>query len=274
VPSTPAAPGGPTTVVRWRAMDGLLCDLDGVVYRGDVPVPGAVAALSRLRARGTAIVLCTNNSTATTSEYVAKLAHMGLEVSEGEILTSATVTAEVLAMRGMAGGAALVIGERGLRESIARVGLKSTAEHDDLADVVVVGLDRSFDYAAMRRAQRALEQGAAFVATNDDATLPVADGGAWPGAGAILASLEVASGRRAEVMGKPNAPMMDAAERRLRGARDIVVVGDRPETDLRGGALKGWRTVLVLSGVTSPDQAAKLDPAPDAVIESLAELVG
>jgi ribonucleotide monophosphatase NagD (HAD superfamily) len=124
----------------------------------------------------------------------------------------------------------------------------------------------------MRRATLAVRAGAQLVATNDDASFPAPDG-LWPGAGAILASIEVASGARAEVMGKPHPPMMDAVARRLDGCRDIAIVGDRPQTDLRGGIARGWTTILVTSGVVSPEDAPKVDPPPDAVLGSIADLV-
>jgi 4-nitrophenyl phosphatase len=253
-------------------MDGLVCDLDGVVYRGDEPVAGAASALERLRFAGVRIVFCTNNSMRTPEQYVEKLNRYGIRAGTDEVLTSAVVTAEVLEERGFAGRRALVVGGEGLRRALDGIGVAEVDGRGTPADAVVVGLDLLFDYDLMRRAARALHHGAAFIASNDDATFPAPGEERWPGAGAILASLEVAAGRHAEVMGKPHAPMMDAAERRLRGATDIAVVGDRPETDLRGGAARGWRTVLVLSGVTSRDDAGYVDPPPDVVLESIAAL--
>lgn len=258
-----ALPGG---------VDGVVCDLDGVVYRGDEPVPGAAAALERLRSRGVRIVFATNNSRATVEQYVDKLARVGVRARPEEIVTSAVVVGEVLAQRGLAGARAIVVGGDGVRAALASAGIEVV---DDPAtassDLVVVGLDPCFDYDALRRASDAVRAGASLIATNDDASFPV-PGGLWPGAGAILASIEVATGARAEVVGKPHAPMMDAAARRLDGARAIAVVGDRVETDLDGGRARGWTTVLVLSGVTTAAAAATLDPPPDVVVDSLANL--
>jgi phosphoglycolate/pyridoxal phosphate phosphatase family enzyme len=254
-------------------VDGLVCDLDGVVYRDDEPVPGVAEKIEQLRRAGIRIVFCTNNSTKTPAEYADKLRGFGLRAAKDDIVTSSVVTAETLVGRGLRGRRVLVVGEAGLRSALSDGGLRVLDGTDDeAADIVAVGLDRSFDYSAMRRATLALRDGALFVATNDDATFPAPGGRLWPGGGAILASLEVASGRRAEVMGKPHAPMLDAAERRLRGARAIAVVGDRPDTDLRGGTNKGWTTILVLSGVTSRAEAAAAEPRPDVVLDSLASL--
>ena len=110
-----------------------------------------------------------------------------------------------------------------------------------------------------------------MIATNPDPSFPAEDG-LWPGAGSIVAAIEVASGGSAEVIGKPHAPMMDAIEERLAGCDAIAAIGDQPVTDLAGARSKGWATILVLSGVTTADEAAVLDPAPDYVIESLADL--
>lgn len=251
--------------------DGLVCDLDGVVYRGDVPIPGAAEALAALRARGVRVAFCTNNSSATVADYVARLATMGVPAHAQEIVTSAVVTAEVLAQRGLGGRRALVIGGRGLRQALSHAGLVIEEPTSTAIDVVAVGLDTSFDYGALRAAADAVRRGALLVASNDDATLPV-PGGEWPGAGALLAAVETASGRPGEVMGKPHPPMMDVAEARLRPSRHIAIVGDRPETDLRGGAAKGWTTILVLTGVTPAERALTVEPRPDVVVRSLADL--
>jgi 4-nitrophenyl phosphatase len=123
----------------------------------------------------------------------------------------------------------------------------------------------------MRIASSAVRAGALFIATNEDATFPAADG-LWPGAGAILASIERASGRRAEVMGKPHLPMMESAARRLGRRSGVAMVGDRNDTDLEGARSLGWMTILVLSGVTSGTEAARLSPAPDLILDSLGSL--
>lgn len=252
--------------------DGLVLDLDGVVYRGDDPVPGAAEAIARARSAGVQVVFCTNNSSATVAQYVERLARVGVDALPEEIVTSAVVTAEVLLDRGAAGAGAIVVGRDGIREALRSAGVRVIDDPTvEAADYVVVGWDRRFTWEAMRRAAAAARAGAGLIATNDDATYP-APAGLWPGAGAILASIEVASGRRAEVMGKPHRPMMEVAARHLPGARRIAMVGDRPETDLDGARSMGWTTVLVLSGVTDAGAAARLDPAPDHVLEGLAAL--
>jgi 4-nitrophenyl phosphatase len=252
--------------------DGLVCDLDGVVYRGDRVIEGAPQALAALRARGVRIVFCTNNSRSTVRQYVEKFRRLGIPVSAEEILTSGGVTAEVLAERGAVGKTALVVGGDGISEPLAEAGLHVVEPaFDGGVDYVVVGLDVDFTYNAMRSSARAVRNGAALIATNGDATFPAPDG-LWPGAGAILASIEAASGGRAEVMGKPHPPTMAAAARRLEGCKRIAALGDRPDTDLAGGVALGWMTILVTSGVTAPEDAASVVPKPDHVLPSIAAL--
>lgn len=250
--------------------DAVVCDLDGVVYRGDVPIEGSAAAIERLRAAGLQLLFCTNNSRSTVAGYVEKLARIGIEAVPDEILTSAVVTAEELQQRGYPGKTAIVVGGEGIRAALGSVCI---SVKDDPAvtrsDLVVVGWDPDFTYDRLARAATAVREGAAFVATNTDATFPGADG-LLPGAGSLVAAIATASGREAEAMGKPNAPMLDAIERRLQGSSRIAVVGDRPDTDLAGARVRGWTSVLVLSGVTRPDAVDRIDPAPDVVVPDLA----
>jgi phosphoglycolate/pyridoxal phosphate phosphatase family enzyme len=255
-------------------LDGLVCDMDGVLYRGSESIPGAIEAVEALRARGVRLVFCTNNSRSTVEQYLERLHSLGIEAGPEEVLTSAVVTAEVLARRGGASRRALVVGGEGLSAALASIGIELTDDPDS-ADLVAVGWDPAFDYVAMRRATRAVRGGADLIATNDDAAFPAGRNGdldLWPGAGAILASIEVASGRKAEVMGKPHRPMMEAAAERLAGARRIVIIGDRAETDLAGGEAMGWTTILVLSGVTSRADVETVEPKPDVVLDSIADL--
>lgn len=253
-------------------IDALVCDLDGVVYLGDRAIPGAAEALGRLRAAGMRLLFATNNSRLTPESYTAKLARLGVRASEDEILTSAVVTAEVLARRGLSGARALVVGGEGVRAALAGAGIEVVPEGERVADLVVVGWDPDFDYAKLKDAALALQGGAALVATNDDAAYPAPGGELWPGAGSILAAVATAAGAEPEVMGKPHPPFMERAAARLDGARRVAVAGDRPETDLAGAAAQGWLKVLVLSGVTRPEDAARAEPRPDAVVADLAEL--
>jgi 4-nitrophenyl phosphatase len=251
-------------------VDGLVLDMDGVLYRGDEPIAGVPETMSTLRDRDLGLVFCTNNSSRTPQQYVERLEGMGIQASSDEIVTSATATAAVLEERGMRGAKAIVIGRDGVRRALAELDI--TIEDDPevrSADVVVVGFDTAFDFEALKRASIAVRSGALFIATNGDPTFPHSQG-LWPGAGSILAAVETAAGRKAEVMGKPNRPMLAEASKRLGDPRRIAMVGDRPDTDLAGAVAMGWSTVLVLSGVA--DSADGVQPTPDLVLGSLADL--
>lgn len=253
-------------------VDAVVCDLDGVVYRGDEAIDGAAEAIGRLRAMGVRLAFCTNHAGLTPAQCIEKLARLGVRVGPDELVTSAVATAEALDQRGFGGRRAMVIGEAGTREALQAVGIELIDDPTDRAvDLVVVGFDEQFDYAAMRRASLAIRDGATFIATNGDAVIPRADG-LWPETGAICASIELASGVAPETMGKPHLPMMQAAQARVGAGASTVMVGDMPATDLAGGMLMGWRTVLVLSGATSAEQAEALEPRPDMVLASLGDL--
>ncbi|MEY2432027.1 MAG: hypothetical protein QOC92_1752 [Acidimicrobiaceae bacterium] len=239
-------------------------DLDGVVWLVDTPIPGAAAAVNHLRAAGEHLVFVTNNSYMTVAEYDEKLAHHGIE-SHGEVVTSAMAAASLIA----AGERVLVCGGPGVVEAVE--GREAVVVDSADVDVLLVGIHPDFNYDRMRLAATAVRNGARFIATNDDATYPTPEG-PIPGAGAILAAIETASGARAIVAGKPYPPMVDAVRARLPVAGGIVV-GDRPDTDGRLAIALGYRFALVLTGVITADKVDSVDPKPDEVAPDLATLV-
>jgi len=238
-------------------------DLDGVVWLGDQPIPGAAEAVGTLRARGERVLFATNNSFARLAEQEAKLERFGIP-AHGDVLTSAMAAARLVE----AGERALVCGGPGIAEALE--GRGATPVRDGDADAVVVGFHRDFDYERLRVAVRAVQRGARLIATNDDATYPTPEG-LIPGGGAIVAAVAYASGVRAVVAGKPHAPMADLV--REAGGETGTVVGDRPETDGAFARTLGYRFALVLSGVTH-ETDLPVEPAPDTVAPSLAALVG
>jgi len=259
-------------VEKLSGLDGLICDLDGVMYRGAEPIEGSPQAIERLGRLGVHVVFCTNNANPTIDRYIDKLASMGVPIGREDLVTSPVVTAEVLSDEGAAGRSAIVVGGEGLREALRNIDVVvDDGPSSRTADYVVVGLDPDFTYETLKRASFALQNGAELIAANTDASFPAPDG-LWPGAGALVAAVEAASGGRARVMGKPHEPMMRVAKRRLGGASRIAIVGDRPNTDLEGGLAMGWVTILVLSGVTSRDEIDEVEPTPDIVLERLADL--
>ncbi len=245
----------------------VVCDLDGVVYRGTEPVPGAAGALRAIVESGRRIVFATNNSTRTAEDVARTItARVGFDAVAGQIVTSALATAAWIAP---SAPAVLVVGEAGLSATLVEKGCRLVAASDD-ADAVVVGLDRSFDYATLDAASRAVRRGAALYATNTDATFPAA-GALQPGGGSIVAAIETASGHEAVVCGKPHEPMRRII-RELAGDATVAVVGDRAETDVAMGRAEGWATVLVLTGVTAGPGVVPAELTPTVVVESIRDV--
>lgn len=225
----------------------LLFDLDGVLYRGEEPVPAAAPTLSELRRSGIRLVFLTNNSSRTPGQVADKLRALGMDAAPEEVVTSALATAELLAERG--GGSAFVIGGDGLRRALIDAGIVVLDGSVDRAELVVVGFDGSVTYERLKTASLLVQRGARLIATNPDASYPAVDG-LWPGAGALLAVITTTTGAPAEVVGKPFAPLFEAARRRAGGGRPLVI-GDRLDTDIAGAAALGWDSILVLTGVSS-----------------------
>lgn len=253
-------------------LDAIVCDLDGVIYRGSEPIAGAADAIDALRSKGIKVVFATNNATHTVEGYGERLQGLGIPTADDEIVTSAIVTVEEITRRGWSGETVLLVGGEGIRRRCIEAGLELVEGRSGRgAGIVIVSGTPHLTYDHIRDAAFAVRAGAHFLATNADPTFPAPDG-LWPGAGAIVAAIEVASvGPKAEVMGKPHLPMMQAIERRLEGRRRIAVLGDQPGTDLDGGRAMAWATILVLSGVTGADVAGALDPPPDLVVRSIVE---
>lgn len=254
-------------------IDALVCDLDGVVYRGSRVIPGAPEAIAALRARGIKVVFATNNATHTVERYRARLSEIGIETAPDDIVTSAIVTVEEIKRRGWTDRSIYLVGGDGIKARCIEADLRLVDGSDaQEADVVIVSGTPELTYDDLRTAAFAVRNGAAFLATNADPTFPAPDG-LWPGAGAIVAAIQVASGGTPEVMGKPHAPMMQAIARRLPAGARVAAIGDQPGTDLSGARAMGWATILVLSGVTDATAAAALDEQPDLVVETIANAV-
>ncbi|MDQ3812392.1 MAG: HAD-IIA family hydrolase, partial [Armatimonadota bacterium] len=192
-----------------QALSTFIFDLDGVIWRGDTPIAGAVASVMRLRAAGKRCFYCTNNSRQPQSRLAARLRAIGLELEDEDVMTSSSATALYLAGQFRDPFAVYVIGGEGITTALQKVGahvLTGTEIAEETVDCVVVGIDRSFTYDKMRLAQRFILGGARFIATNRDATFPTEEG-VVPGAGAIVASVETATGIIPITMGKPR-PLM------------------------------------------------------------------
>ena len=244
----------------------VLCDLDGVIYRGRSVLAGVPEALRRLGDAGVDVFYITNNSTRTPEEGAEKIRSLtGLETSAEQVLSSSLAAVSIL---GPDDGPVLVVGEGGVSDAVERAGLTETEDPDD-ARSVLVGLARHIDYDLLGRAMGAIRSGARFIATNNDATFPTEDG-FMPGAGAIVAAIAAATSREPIVAGKPHGPMRDLI--RSRGVGEAWVIGDRADTDIAIARDEpDWTSILVLTGVAGDDDAGEYEA--DHVVADFPEAV-
>lgn len=224
----------------------VLLDLDGTVYRGSEPIPGASEAVKRLLAAGFAVRYLTNNSAARPDQITNKLTGMGIPCEPGWVAGTGPAAAAMARSQGFI--LAHIVGEPGLWESFREVGIvPSDAEPQPL---LVTGICRTFDYQMMDRALQSLLGGAFWIATNRDGSYPLEGGRFQPGAGSIVAALEAASGRSPDlVIGKPEPFMICEIGASLSlEPHQMMMVGDREDTDLDAGRRAGSLTWLVLTG--------------------------
>ena len=258
-------------MLDFSRIDGVVSDMDGVLWHGDAALPGMVGFFELVKARRLPVALATNNSSKSEAEYVAKLRRLGVEtVGEGAIVTSRRVTVEHLTRTYPAGAKVFVVGTPGLEAAIAGAGFSLD---DRAADVVVVGIDPAFTYDKLKRASLLVRAGARLVGTNGDAAIPSAEG-MVPGNGSLLAAIETASGGKALVLGKPAPAMYESALRAVGTApARTLMIGDRIDTDMTGARRAGMMTALVLSGATDDAAASAATLVPDAIYPGLDTLV-
>ncbi len=232
----------------------VICDIDGVVYRGDQLIAGSDLALGRLARAGIGIWFATNNSTKTPEMVSARITEMtGVDVPPESVVTSSEAAVGMLDEDERP---VMVLGSSGISGALALAGVETT-ENPTEARALLVGLDFDLSYDRLTRAADAVRAGARFIATNTDPTYPVASG-LLPGGGSMVAAVQTTTGVSPEVAGKPHAPMR--ALLRSRGIGAAWVIGDRVDTDIAlARAETDWRSILVLSGVTGHDVASGAD---------------
>ncbi len=244
--------------------------MDGVIWRGDEPLLDMPAFFQESAEMGIKVVLATNNATRSVAQYLEKLRRYGAELHADQIVNSPMSSAFYLARKYPAGGPVYVVGESGILDTLAEKGFYH-ADENVLA--VVAGLDRHISYPKLSKACHLIREGAEFVGTNPDVTFP-SPHGLTPGAGAILAFIEAASGVKPLITGKPEAFMFEMAISLLGTTiATTLAVGDRLDTDILGGQRAGCRTAAVLSGVSTPDDITAWTPSPDLILNNLAELL-
>jgi len=238
-------------------------DMDGVLYRGKEPVPNAAWGVDALRKAGHTVRFLTNNSARPRSRYIPKLAGLDISCTMDEIITSSHILARLLVERGLEGASVYALGHDGLYEELSQTaGCRISGGESEPVDAVAVGIDRDFSYFKMRIAQFQIMHGAKFFCTNRDSTFPREGGTLVPGAGAVVAAVATASGVEPENVGKPN-PLGVTLVAKLAGfpLEETIVVGDRLDTDIEAGVAAGVKSVLVLTGVTSAEEAVAAPPS-------------
>lgn len=253
----------------------LILDMDGVIWRADTPIGDLPAIFKRIEERGLKYVFATNNGSRTPEQYVDTLAGFGVQVDPSQVVTSALGVAHMLTQKFQPGSKAFMIGEEGIRAALAAKGFEILSlERAPEAHFFVMGIDRQINFEKMREAALLVRVGVPFYATNPDKTFPTPRG-EIPGAGAWISVITTATNIEPTYAGKPYPFMMELSLERL-GTRkeETLVIGDRLETDIAAGQTVGCPCALVLSGVSTREQAETWAPAIDIIADDLSILVG
>jgi NagD protein len=253
-----------------RAKAAFIVDMDGVLYHGNRLLAGAAEFVAWLKARDKRFLFLTNSSERSPAELSQKLSRLGVEVESSHFYTSALATASFLVSQ-KPGGSAYAIGEPGLINALYEAGYTMNNVNPDY---VVVGEARSYNLDTIEKAVSLVTGGARLIGTNPDLTGPT-EKGIMPACGALLAPIELATGRKAYFVGKPNPLMMRHAIRKLGVTREeTAIVGDRMDTDIIAGIESDMETILVLSGVTALADLPRFAYAPRHILEGVFEIPG
>jgi len=261
-------------------INGLIIDMDGVLWHGSEPLPGLNDFFDTLRQRSLPFVLATNNASLTAIQYIAKFASFGVTVSENEILTSGIATASYLAEHHPPELTRIyAIGESGLLEPLIEQGFELTGL-DEIRDpfqnigpdLVVLGLDRTLTWQKLSTATLNIRSGAHFYGTNADTSLPT-EKGITIGNGSILKAIEAATGRKPTTIGKPKPIMYQQAMKMLHTSpEETLAIGDRLDTDILGAINAGTRSILVFSGISTQQDLTQSSYAPTLVMQDIREI--
>ena len=249
---------------------GFICDMDGVIYHGNHLLPGVTEFVNWLKSEKKKFLFLTNSSERSPKELEQKLMRLGLNVDESHFYTSALATAGFLASQ-CPGGSAYVIGEAGLINALYDAGFSM---NDVNPDYVVVGETRSYNYERIEHAVHLVRGGAKLIGTNPDITGPTEKGIA-PATRALISPIELATGKQAYFVGKPNPLMMRVGLKRLGcKSEETVIIGDRMDTDIIAGIESEIDTVLVLSGVTSMENIKNFPYSPKYILNGVGDIIG
>lgn len=247
---------------------GFICDMDGVIYHGNRLLPGVPEFVQWLKDTQKHFLFLTNSSQYTPRELHQKLKRLGLEVDESHFYTSALATAQFLRTQSP-GCSAYVVGEHGLLNALYDVGV---TYNDVTPDYVVVGEAHSYHFEMITKAIRLVNAGAKLIGTNSDLTGPTEEG-IVPACRALIAPIELATGKKAYFVGKPN-PLMMRTGLHLLGvhSEESVMIGDRMDTDIVAGIETGLDTALVLSGVTTREDCQRFPYRPRLILNGVGDI--
>ncbi|MBN1266879.1 MAG: HAD-IIA family hydrolase [Anaerolineales bacterium] len=255
-----------------NSIRAVIFDLDGVVWRGNTPLPGAQDIFTYLRENNIPFALATNNATASREEFKQRMEDIGVPVSVEEITTSAVATAEYLKGEYPPGTKVIMLGENGLMQAMLDAGL-TLVEDPEEAEIAVSAMDRELTWKKLNKMVNAIRRGIPYIATNGDGSFPL-ENGYGVGSGGIMAALEKASDVKALTIGKPEPRMYEIVMKRLQAKpQSILVLGDRLETDILGAIRAGMKTGLLLTGVTSREMLETSSIQPDLIFEDLFEVI-
>lgn len=247
---------------------GFICDMDGVIYHGSRLLEGSKGFVDWLKSEGKQFLFLTNSSARSPRELHQKLQHMGIEVGEEHFITSGMATAHFIASQ-YPGGRVFAIGDSGLYQALYEAGLSID---ESQPDYVVVGETRSYSYEKIETAILLVLAGAKLIGTNPDLTGPT-ERGIGPACRALIAPIEMATGRQAYFIGKPNPLIMRHAREMLGCERnETVIIGDRMDTDIIAGIESGIDTVLVLSGITKETDLDRYPYKPHYILKDVSEI--
>jgi HAD superfamily hydrolase (TIGR01450 family) len=254
------------------SFDSLLLDLDGVVYRGKKAIAGAVESITKAQQLGKSVGYITNNASRTPSQIAMQLREFGISIEDHQIIGSARAAAKLLAGKIPSGSKVLVVGGEGLRTEVEALGFSLVASSEELPSAVIQGFSPEVGWKDLAEAAFAIQNGAIWIATNQDWTLPLEKGIA-PGNGTLVGAVHTAVGILPEFAGKPFRPIFDAALSEL-GFQKPLVIGDRLDTDIKGAVAAGLESAAVLTGIVGNKEllGAKSDERPNYILTDLSEL--
>lgn len=261
---------GPTV---WGRYDTLLCDLDGVIYEGTDAIVDAVETVNAFMSQGIPVGYVTNNSSRKPETIVDQLSSFGIDSAPDDVIGSAKTGVEILSTLIPAGSKVLVVGGEGLRSRVVEAGFELVANSDAKPAGVIQGFDPTVAWTDLAEASYSINNGAKWVATNQDWTIP-REKGIAPGNGTLVSAVHTAVGQLPVVAGKPEPAIFKTAENHF-GAKQAIFVGDRIDTDIRGANRAGIASVLVMTGISTRKEVlgVKKEDRPQFIIGTMAELL-